>query len=215
MSVESIIRARVQEHKQKKVDMWNKSIPEALKGYDLDSLIDSKWNGHLTVSYIKKFTTYLSKPSKFLVLYGASGLGKTVMGVEVCHRLLKNGTVESAQYIDAPTLMSECSFSSDGANKVVQKYSRPDILLLDDLGASTVEMTSIRKTVLWSIINNRWSQGKYTIITTNLPQTNASANSLDVSLRDYVGESAWDRIVDSCTTLVFSGKSFRMNKTRR
>lgn len=214
MSIKSIIKARMNEHYEDALEKWNESVPEALQGFDIDELIENQWNGKLTKANTRKFIKYLDDPTQFLILYGPSGLGKTVMGVEVCERFLEKKTVGSAIYVDTPTLLSELSTPTPGFSPV-DYYSKPDILLLDDMGASTTEMTSVRKSGLWAIINRRWMHGKKTIISTNLPPTQSGDNPLEVSLKDYLGDSSWDRVISSYTLLVFSGKSMRNARNSR
>lgn len=214
MSIESIIASRAHEHYEDEVSRWKKSVPETLKGFDIDKLIENQWNGRLTKAYTRKFVRYLKNPTQFLILYGPSGLGKTVMGVEVCEKFLTDKVCSSARYVDTPTLLAELSHPQPGVNPV-EVYSKPDILLLDDMGASTTEMTSVRKSGLWAIINSRWMHGKKTIISTNLPLVPPDDNPMVVSLKDYVGDSSWDRILSSYTMLVFKGKSMRNNRTAR
>lgn len=209
MTFHNIVSARMNEWKNHQVEQWEKSVPDALQGYDLDELIDSRWSGKLTAAQMKKFTSYMENPTKFLILYGPTGLGKTVMGVEVCKKFLEDSVVRNALYAGTPDVLSELSFSYDSTVNPIIKYSAPDILLLDDIGASTTNITDVRKNGLWAIINNRWSQGKMTIMSTNLSPFKTGDGELEITLQDYMGESSWDRVMSSYTLITFSGKSFR------
>ena len=214
MSIEDIVSARVASWREDQVARWDASVPDALQGYNLDSLIESKWSGNLSNVQMKKFQSYLENPTKFLVLYGPSGLGKTVMGVEVCKKFLEDSTVNNALYVGAPQVLSELSYSFEGVNPIT-KYSTPDILLLDDIGASTTSITDVRKNGLWAIIDNRWSQGKLTILSTNLSPVKTGDNELEITLQDYMGESSWDRVLSSYTLITFTGTSLRKKNSTR
>lgn len=214
MSISDIVSARDASWRKSQVERWDASVPDALQGYHLDSLIESKWSGNLTSVQIKKFQKYLNNPTKFLVLYGPSGLGKTVMGAEVCKKFLEDSTVSNALYVGAPQVLSELSYSFDNINPIA-KYSTPDILLLDDIGASTTSITDVRKNGLWAIIDNRWSQGKLTILSTNLSPIRTGDNELEITLQDYMGESSWDRVLSSYTLITFTGTSLRKKNSTR
>lgn len=135
------------------------------------------------------------------------------MGVEVCKRFLEEGRVHTALYADASTVLSELSYHDKGDNPIV-KYSRPDILLLDDVGALSTEMTAVRKTGLGAIINQRWLDGKYTIMSTNLSvATQEGSNAF--TLHEYLGETSWDRVLSSHLLLSFTGDSMRRKNIPR
>lgn len=209
MAINKLVEARIKEYRQLELQRWEDSIPTSLRGYDYDKLIETNWNGKLTVISRNKVVKYVKNPTPFLLLHGGSGLGKTVMGVEIIKKLLKEKRVRSALYIDTPTLLHEMSYSDDRQN-VLRRAIHPDILLLDDVGAGSTELTATRKSAMWSIINNRWSENKLTIITTNL--SIASKNGV-TGLQDWFGTSAWDRISDNITECIFKGDSMRTNKT--
>ena len=214
MAIEDIIAARMKTWRENQVSKWDASVPDALQGYNLDQLIASKWSGNLSSVQIKRFQEYLDNPTKFLVLYGPAGLGKTVMGVEVCKKFLEDSKVNSALYVAAPQVLSELSFSQESTNPI-KKYSAPDILLLDDIGASTTTITDVRKNGLWAIIDSRWAQGKLTILSTNLSPVKTGDNELEITLQDYLGESCWDRILSSYTLVTFTGTSLRKKNATR
>lgn len=156
MLTHNVIAARMAEWKKQKLDNWESSIPQALRGYDLDSLIATRWSGKLTVVQTKNFKKYLSQPTKFLVLCGPSGMGKTVMGIEVSRRLLENSVGNTAMYVGTPQLLSELSFGDSSGRDIIKKYVSPDILFLDDVGAGTISLSDTRKNGLWAIIDQRW-----------------------------------------------------------
>lgn len=207
MSFNNIMNNRRENWIKDQVVSWNASVPPALQGYDMDDLLGSRWNGKISQANVSKLKKYLKNPEKFLVLTGSSGLGKTVMGVEVCSHLLKNNMVPSALYADTSTVLSELSFPERGDNPI-DKYSRPGVLLLDDVGAFSTDMTAVRKTGLGAIINNRWLSGKYTIITTNLSPVSLD-DEAGMSLKEYLGESSWDRVISSYLLITFAGNSMR------
>lgn len=210
MAVNDIVQARIKEYHAKELQKWEDSIPLSLRGYDYDELMDNNWNGKISNISRNKVINYIKDPTPFLLLHGGSGLGKTIMGVEIIKKLISEEKITSAIYMDTPTLLHEMSYSNHKQD-LLRKTTHPDLLLLDDVGAGSTEMTPTRKSGVWSIINKRWTDGKKTIITTNLPIT--SQNNV-TGLQDWFGISAWDRISDNLTDVIFKGNSMRGNVSR-
>jgi len=210
MTTNDIIKARIREYHNQELQKWEDSIPLSLRGYDYDELMKTNWNGKISTISRNKVVNYMKDPTPFLLLHGGSGLGKTVMGVEIIKKLIADKRIFSAIYMDTPTLLHEMSYS-DEKQSLLKKTTHPDLLLLDDVGAGSTEMTATRKSGVWSIINKRWTDNKNTIITTNLPIT--SQNNV-IGLQDWFGVSAWDRISDNLTDVIFKGNSMRNMATR-
>lgn len=215
MAFEYLQNASRQNEHNNELIMWRSSIPPALKGYDLDELLETQWNGKISKISVGRIKDYLKDPSTFLLLYGASGLGKTIMGVLVMDKFIEEGVVESALYIDSPTLLYELSYGDKRQENMINKMSRPDILLIDDAGAGSTDLTNIRRDGLWSIINNRWLEDKKTIITTNLPMTKSNYNSDIPTIQSWFGDAAWDRIASKLSLINFQGESMRRKGTKK
>lgn len=214
MSMSDVITARLREYEENEMRMWNASVPAALKGYNLDDLLTGRDFEKISKISKKKLTDYLDSPSLFLLLHGSSGVGKTVVAVEICRQLLLDGKANSALYLQSSELMDDVSFRNTGKNPVKMAI-RPDVLLIDDVGAGSSQMTSTRKTAVWTIINSRWASNKLTIMTSNLAIVSASASGKANSVQDWFGESAWDRINSSLVRIPFKGASMRREARRK
>lgn len=218
MSIDDVIADRVGSWKKEKLESWENSIPKTLRGYDLDSLLKTRWSGKLTAVQTKNFKTYLDKPTMFLVLCGPSGMGKTVMGIEVCRRLLEENVCSTALYETAPQMFTDLSFGFREDIDAIDKYTSPDVLFIDDIGSTVMSMSETRKDGLWAIINQRWAMGKYTIFSTNLPPISNKVTGdgeREQSLMSYLGDSIWDRVVSSYTLITFSGTSLRKKQPKK
>lgn len=211
VSTESIVKAREQEFRKKALDQFSRSVPKKYSCKDFDEVLKNRWQGTITSVSRKRIEKYLRQPTSFLVLHGGVGLGKTIMAVEIAKRLIENRHVYSALYISNSRLMNQLSFGADDGKNVVDRMCKPDVLVLDDIGSGSVDLTPTRKNGLWAIVNQRWSDGKITIITTNLPVNPDDGDELNMTLPELVGESAWDRIVEGSCAIEFKGKSMRQN----
>lgn len=209
MSITDVINARREENRIESVARWRRSLPPALRGYDMDELLETNWGGRISVTGKRKVLDYMEEQTPFMILGGGAGLGKSLMAAEICGRLLDDGSVSSALFADSPTFLDDLSFRHTDVDPV-SKLVGPDILLLDDVGAGTTDLTSTRRNGIWSLVNRRWASGKTTVMTTNLPM--ASSQGEGLGLMDWFGESAWDRIVDNLTLVTFTGHSVRKRR---
>ena len=221
MSIDALIEQRIQQRRENQKARFYQSIPHKLRDYDLETLLDldSSYN-NLTAQGKRTLTRFMNHPTPFLLLHGASGLGKTVIGAAVCLELLKRSKGHSALYLSSATLLGELSFggrNGDNTLDIIHKASAPDILFLDDVGAGMSMTTQTRRDGIWEIVDRRWSsERKITVMTTNLPVSKQSSQGDQTSLPEWFGPSAWDRIsgVGTLTAVHFSGISLRGNPGR-
>ena len=120
-----------------------------------------------------------------LVLYGATGCGKTHLAVSILKERLCNSITgiidrewerehfyspESSQFITIPDLLLEIRASFQGSGKTEQEiidyYSSIAFLVMDDLGSE--KTTEFSVTTLYIIIDRRDRELLPTVITTNL-----------------------------------------------
>lgn len=215
----------ITKYRMGKIEEFSKSIPANLKGYDVMKLteMDSDYDKLSPVGKTK-IREYLDNPTLFMLLQGGSGLGKTSIAAGVCFEMLRRGWGYTAEYREVSTLLNEFSFGNKGLRgpEIIEKAVLPDILLLDDVGAGTTISTPTRITNMQSLINKRWEQDKFTIMTTNLAVSRTGGNPNEASIQDWFGESAWDRIAGSSvsgdsnlTRITFGGKTMRGQSSRR
>lgn len=152
-----------------------------------------------------KFVGETDKP--FFVLIGSSGTGKTVLASATATAFMERGAsvvtvtafdfVKRAKdyhtqfaiedYIDLFTPMLDC-----------------DVLCIDDLGTEAL-LKNVTLEYLYTVINERWLRGKYTLVTTNLKP--------EALLARY-GESIFSRLCDVTRAHLFniSAPNERINK---
>ena len=152
-------------------------------------------------SYAASFT----ENSGNLLFIGGTGLGKTFLSACIARAVADRGY--SVAYETASHLFSKlerAKFSGDEeARKDVEKFSRCDLLIIDDLGT---EMPGQFVTAaLYSLVNDRLLEGKPMLISTNL--------NLDEISRRYSPQIA-SRLHGSFSRLTFVGEDIRVMKNR-
>lgn len=151
-----------------------------------------------------KWSRYvLEKDSKqWLYFYGTPGTGKTFLASLIAQDFLRQG--RSVLFIDVPSLLNtmRSSFSKDNdgdIEEMMSELAQVDVLLLDDLGTELCSAWAIER--LYTIINDRYSKDKQTVITSNYDLTTLSRRlntpaktSSKYSAADGVPEISGDRI---------------------
>ena len=114
--------------------------------------------------YASQFTA-TSKPSKSLLLLGIAGCGKTYAACAVAMDILDR--CEYVRFVTAPGYIAEMQDAMDGRAlraDVFAKYAEARLLVIDDLGKG--KPTDWSTGELWRLINERGSNGRPTIVTT-------------------------------------------------
>lgn len=139
-----------------------------------------------------------------VVLLGGVGLGKTHLAIALGYHACLNGhSVLFTTAID--TINSLVAAHSTGRLKhELNKYLKPDLLILDELGYLPIDKTG--SDMLFQIISHRYEQGSL-IITTNRsfkkwPEIFNNDSTLTSALLD--------RLLHHTQSIVIEGKSYRM-----
>lgn len=214
MSIEDIKRARRAEYRASQKAKWLKKTPRNISGYDLDELLDNGAYASLSTmkkNEIRRFTKFNKDDSPaFLVLHGGVGLGKTALSVSIVNKMFDYGVVSTAEYIACPEAMLRMSYGeNDGSGtpeSIIKEMVRPDVLIIDDVGAGSDVLTQSRKMGFWSVIDQRWSNHKATILTSNMPESSITDRP---GMKQWFGDSTWDRISGNMSSIHFTGNSMR------
>ena len=141
-----------------------------------------------------------------LLLYGASGLGKSFLLHCIARRLQERGfQAELVSAYDVIRLMRDAYF---GREDDTARLFEADVLLIDDLGMEPM-MENITIEQLFQLINARRSQGRSMVFSTNL-------NTQE--LKNRYTERIYSRLLDKtkCTAILLSGQDIRrLNRTQR
>jgi len=184
-------------------------VPREYRAHGISELFEGTrdWGGTLSRDDALALARYLKRPTRFLLLVGPTGTGKSTAAYAISEHLV--GTLEQpGRFVSATAMLTSFSFGHEGrsAADVLADYSDAPILVIDDLGSGNDGMSDHQKRSLWSLIDARWANGRHTIITSNMSIKRTRDGD---GLRELLGESAWDRVGDSLTLATFDGRSFR------
>ncbi len=140
-----------------------------------------------------------------LLLTGPTGAGKTYIACALAQKACRQGL--TALYLRLPRLFSDLAIAKgDGRyGKLLVKYSRVDVMVLDDWGVAP--MTSENRRDLLEILDDRYEK-KSTLITSQLPVEKWHRYLEDPTLADAI----LDRVVHNAYKLELKGESMRKRK---
>ncbi len=138
-----------------------------------------------------------------LLLTGETGLGKTFLLHCVENRLLQRGfsPISLTAYRLFET-MRGCHFSDSEKRQEFDQLIKCDILMIDDLGTEPI-MQNITREYLFTLLNERLTQRRHTVIATNLGMR---------ALMEIYGERVFSRLFDMMNVSVaqLKGRDLRM-----
>ena len=107
---------------------------------------------------------------RFLTMIAESGRGKSHMGIAICREWLSRE--EAAAYVNVPRMLNSLreGYSLEGEESFYRRlhfYSSVGLLVLDDFG--TEKVTEWGAEQLQTIINSRYDDALYTVVTSNRP----------------------------------------------
>lgn len=137
-----------------------------------------------------------------IIITGKTGTGKSFLAQALANRSIQDGF--KVYYSRVPTLLEEIKIAraSGTYTNLLKKYSRFQLLILDDFGISNI--SSDDATNLFEIIEDR-SDLNSIIITSQLPVS----KWYDYLNNDTVADAILDRVVHSSHRLELEGESMR------
>ncbi len=171
---------------------------KTLEGFDF------AFNARIKKAVIQHLSTglFLEKKEHVLV-YGPAGVGKThiaqALGHEACRRGYDVLFVKSAKMLRS-LLAARADLTWE---KKIQKYTRPDLLIIDDFGLTTMNNTQAED--FYEIVSERHLKAS-TMITSNRPPQDWVSLFPD----PVMGNSALDRLSHQAHhILIDGGESYR------
>ena len=143
-----------------------------------------------------------------LLLTGDVGVGKTHLAVSILKGLVERGF--KCRFYEFGGLLKQIQDSYNPTTlasevRVLAPVFSSDVLVLDELGAS--KPTDWVQDTLSHIINTRYNDKKFTIVTTNYPDE--TADPREETLEDRIGVRARSRLFEMCRTVTMTGLDFR------
>ena len=165
---------------------------------------------------ISKVAKWLTDPHgrPMLMFCGLCGNGKTTLALGL-KRLIEYVTEREFGYNKGKEVLlstakgiAEERTRSSAQEGSLTRFTKADMLIVDDLGEEPREVMvyGMLHTPLIDLINARYSSQRMTIITTNL-QTD--------EIRAKYGERVYDRLRESCATVVFKNESYRGRELKK
>lgn len=142
-----------------------------------------------------------------VIISGCTGTGKWYLSQALGNRAVIDGF--RVYYIRIPTLLEEIKISraTGTYTNLLKKYSRFQLLILDDFGTSTISTDDA--TNLFEIIEDR-TEINSTIITSQLPVS----SWYDYLNNDTVADAILDRIIHSSHRIELEGESMRKLRSK-
>lgn len=149
-------------------------------------------------NYAKQLVSKGTSGSKWLLLHGKCGTGKSYYSCCICNYLLKNGyRVRFTNISDIEAGLWNCS----DKQAFYKKLAEYDLLVIDDF--SVERQTDYMLEIIYNIINIRYMDDKPCIITTNLSPSQMTA-PLDIR-----HERIYSRFWHKCVPIKFEGDDLR------
>ena len=163
---------------------------------------------HPCAGYAHRYAEHFGefqKNGQGLLLWGDVGTGKTFLAGCIANALMeKNIPVLMTSF---PKLLNALGGIYSGEkNEYLQSLNRYPLLIIDDLGVER-DTPYVLETV-YLVIDERYKSGKPFIITTNL-----SLRELQ-NPADLEHGRIYDRIMERCVPVAFSGKNYRTGRGR-
>ncbi len=153
----------------------------------------------LSKRYIEKFDE-LYKENQGLMFYGNTGTGKSMTAHCIANELM-NKLYSTASLSLAKILKSGFKNAEEEAS-IMNRVTSVKLLIVDDLGAE--RGTDYAQEFVYSVIDTRCNSMKPMIVTTNL-----TLNDMQ-QCQDLKYKRIYERILDCCYPVLFSGTSWRM-----
>ncbi len=146
-----------------------------------------------------------------LVLLGQSSTGKSHIGKALC--MIACSQERRVRYTSCADMLKElfASLADGSLYRVLSKYVRPPLLMIDDLGYDPIEQEHAREAqLLYKVIEARHGKTS-TIITSNLPPE---------AWADYLGDhyltvALLDRLLYHATAITIDGPSWRLAEHKK
>lgn len=144
-------------------------------------------------------------------IYGDVGVGKSHLAAALMRDyLFRSSQRPSIKFSTVAALLGEIKRAitkqqrSTTEEDIIKRFSRHDLLVLDDIGAKNNTQWAID--ILFRLIDYRYASESMTIFTSNL-----SINDLSLRLHDCIAS----RIIEMCEVVSLKGDDRRLNDARK
>lgn len=142
-----------------------------------------------------------------LLFLGSCGTGKTHLACAIMIELLKEYAFSYPRYYKASEIFSSVrstyqAGSTTNEEETLKFFSSIQLLVIDEVGVQ--KGSEAEKRILFSILDNRVTSNKPTILMSNLGPK---------ALAELLGDRLYDRVRSKCVPMLFAGPSMRKPAT--
>lgn len=142
-----------------------------------------------------------------LLFLGSCGTGKTHLACAIMIELLKEYAFSYPRYYKASEIFSSVrstyqAGSTTNEEETLKFFSSIQLLVIDEVGVQ--KGSEAEKRILFSILDNRVTSNKPTILLSNLGPK---------ALEELLGDRLYDRVRSKCVPMLFAGSSMRKPAT--
>lgn len=177
-----------------------------LADYNYDCFADKDSIKQVKDNLLQFVNDFEQTKKQILIFAGKTGVGKSYIAKSVAKSVIKNG--HTALFCSMFALNNHFlkihTSSSETKMLELEQYTKPDLLIIDDLGTEPM-LKNVTKEYLLLLLNDRIFNNKKTIITTNLMPDN---------IIDRYEERIFSRLFDKSKSVCikFEGKDLRLAK---
>lgn len=175
---------------------------KAFYNYTFDKCDRDQKNIRYARRYVECFEE-MRKSGQGLLFWGNIGTGKTFLAGCIANALLEQRV--PVLMTSFPKILNALGgLYSDERNTYLQSFNQYKLLIIDDLGIERESQYTLE--TVYTVIDERYKSGFPFIITTNI-ELSAIRNPKDIE-----HARIYDRILEKCMPVVFSGKNYRKER---
>lgn len=155
---------------------------------------------------VAAITDYIkSEAADNVILYGPVGTGKDHLAFALCRSAVKSG--RTVRWINGQKwfgIVRDAIDTEKSEASLITDLSRSDVLCLSDPLPPVGSLTQFQATMLYRVVDARYSKGLPTVCTINV--------ATDAEADERMGPATWDRLCHSAWKLFCNWESYRAPK---
>ena len=196
--------------------LYDADIPAIYSGMDFKLFSKGDPSQSNAVARTVDFLNKYPRVRRGLLYVGPCGVGKTHLSVALLKALITEKQVRGL-FVDEAELLSRLQHSYnpntlETEERILSRLKNADLLVWDDLG--TGRPTEWAKSKISEVINHRYTQCKWTVMSSNYPMPGKTSKwgslSKSETLEERVGTRLFSRIMEMCEVVEVVGADYRI-----